>query len=405
VTTSRTLARRRRTFLALIGALVLTLAFLTRGGDDAVPQKAGIGPEPAAAEERAEQKPPPLAWLAWIPGGFPESFRREVQSVPGLTRNVVVAGDTLWLTATRDAEGRIVDRPKPPYAIPIDAFAVAPGEYAPFLSESIRERVTQALRSGHAVLGERSAAIRRLGSGGTLRFGSEEVEVGAVVPDHAVGWAEVLVSRQVGRRLGIRNERYLLAFLAASPTEAGLIRRLERLLPSDTPIRVDAPGTTRFVRVASGVNPPILVKEQFGEFAADQLADPAYLEIEPAWVDANIRTRSVPLLGRVTCHRKLFPQLVGALRELESKGLGHLIRVYSGCWAARTVARTSTAPPSTHAYGASIDINAPQNPFGEPPTMDPRVVEVFERWGFNWGGDFLIPDGHHFEWWTAPDQS
>ena len=30
--------------------------------------------------------------------------------------------------------------------------------------------------------------------------------------------------------------------------------------------------------------------------------------------------------------------------------------------------------------------------------MDPRVVKVFEHWGFNWGGNFLIPDGMHFEY-------
>jgi hypothetical protein len=29
--------------------------------------------------------------------------------------------------------------------------------------------------------------------------------------------------------------------------------------------------------------------------------------------------------------------------------------------------------------------------------MDPRIVDVFQRWGFKWGGDFLVPDGMHFE--------
>ena len=62
------------------------------------------------------------------------------------------------------------------------------------------------------------------------------------------------------------------------------------------------------------------------------------------------------------------------------------------------------APPTYHAYGAAIDINAPQNPYGTKPTMNPEIVRIFESWGFNWGGDFLIPDGHHFEFWRIPDQ-
>ncbi|HZB01874.1 MAG TPA: M15 family metallopeptidase, partial [Actinomycetota bacterium] len=140
------------------------------------------------------------------------------------------------------------------------------------------------------------------------------------------------------------------------------------------------------------------------EFAAVQQADPAFLTIDPAWVDRNIVTTTVPILGTVTCHRQLIPMVRGALREVIRAGLGPEIRVYSGCWVARTVARTSTAPPSTHAYGAAIDINAPYSPYGAPPNMNAEVVRIFEEWGFNWGGDFLIPDGHHFEFWNIPDQ-
>ena len=63
-------------------------------------------------------------------------------------------------------------------------------------------------------------------------------------------------------------------------------------------------------------------------------------------------------------------------------GLSAEIKVYSGCWASRTVARSLTAPPSYHAYGAAIDINAPQNPYGTKPTMDPaRSCGSSSPWG------------------------
>jgi hypothetical protein len=69
------------------------------------------------------------------------------------------------------------------------------------------------------------------------------------------------------------------------------------------------------------------------------------------------------------------------------------------------VARSDTAPPSQHAYGAAIDIDAPANGYGDTtPAMDPRVVEVFERHGFLWGGDFLIPDGMHFEYGSPSER-
>jgi hypothetical protein len=111
----------------------------------------------------------------------------------------------------------------------------------------------------------------------------------------------------------------------------------------------------------------------------------------------------VPILGEVTCNRALMPPLRGALQELVDRGLDDLISIYSGCYAARTVARSDTAPPSQHAYGAAIDIDAPTNGYGDTtPAMDPRVVEVFETHGFLWGGDFLIPDGMHFEYGSSP---
>jgi hypothetical protein len=365
--------------------------------NDAVPVKS-----PGGTGQAAYVAPP--SYLAWAPGGFDDpAFREEMESVAGFEEVVVVAGDTLWLRRTEDGDGHVVDQPRAPYAFPIDAFAVAPNDYAPFVARSVRLQIRGALQAGEAVLGQHSAQLRRLQPGGRLIFRTGSVRVGAVVPDEAVGWSEVMLNRQVGRRLGVVHERYLLARTTHDLSRARFARLVTPYVGAD-PLRVDPPGTTPYVRVASGVNPPILVKEVFGEFAAVQQADPAYLTIDPSWVERNIVTTTVPLLGTVKCHRLLIPMVRGALREVIRAGLAPEIKVYSGCWVARTVARTSTAPPSTHAYGAAIDINAPYSPYGAPPNMNADVVRIFEEWGFNWGGDFLIPDGHHFEFWEIPDR-
>ncbi len=397
---SRSQVRRRRVGAALLVVLFAAAGVLLAASRSDSPVVDATRRSDAAA---SPQPAPVPAWLAWMPGGFPEGFRQQVAELPAFTKTVVVAGDTRWMTASHDAEGATVDRPDPPYRIPIDAFAVDPGEYAPFLPDARRSQVLDALRAGKAVLGSTSADLRRLGPGGSISFGDRTVDVGAVVPDEVVGWSEILVSRPVGARLGIAHDRYLLAMAGDGMTSERFHQLIAGLIPPGTPLRTVAPGDTTYVRVASGVNPPVVMKEVFGEFAASPRSDdPAFLTMSPAWYDANIQTRSVPLLGDVTCNKALFPMLIGALTQVKDEGLGSEIHVYSGCYAPRTVARSDIAPPSQHAWGAAIDINAPENPYGATPTMDHRIVKIFEHWGFIWGGGFLIPDGMHFEYGSPP---
>jgi hypothetical protein len=306
------------------------------------------------------------------------------------------------MTASHDEAGEVVDEPDPPFAIPIDAFSVNPVEYRPFLPGGIAGPIVATLDRGQAVLGQRSADLRGIGPGGSMTFeDGQTVVVGYVAPDEVVGWSEMLVSRDLGDRLGISDDRYLLAQMSGRPSDQAFETTIDNLLPSGTLLRVAAPRETRFVRVASGVDPPIVMKGVFGEFAASPHPDdPAQLTMDPAWSGPHIETRTVPLLGKVTCNKMLLPMLIAALNDVANAGLGSLVHTNSGCYAPRTVARSPTAPPSQHAYGAAIDISAPENPYGSTPTMDPRVVQIFEDHGFIWGGNFLIPDGMHFEYGT-----
>src|SRR5439155_3646789 len=186
--------------------------------------------------------------------------------------------------------GDVVDQPTPPYKIPIDAFAVDPAEYAPFFPVDERDAIVTALSAGQAVLGQTSSELRRLGPGGSISFGDVTVQVGAVAPDDVVGWSEMLVSRDVGRQLGITDERYLLAFADPGMTLPRFTNDVRPLLPPDSYLRTVRPGGTPFVRVASGVNPPVVMKKVFGEFDAYPRADdPAYLNMDPAWYDAHIQ--------------------------------------------------------------------------------------------------------------------
>ena len=115
-------------------------------------------------------------------------------------------------------------------------------------------------------------------------------------------------------------------------------------------------------------------------------------------MQANIVTVTMPVLGRVTCNRAVIPQLRGAMQELQDAGLSRLIHSYLGCYVPRFVNRIPTAGISHHTWGVAFDCNIDGNGFGQPPHQDPRLVELLQRWGFTWGGDFVVPDGNHFEY-------
>ncbi|MGL5810323.1 MAG: M15 family metallopeptidase [Nocardioides sp.] len=118
---------------------------------------------------------------------------------------------------------------------------------------------------------------------------------------------------------------------------------------------------------------------------------------DPAWVKANIRTQTVPILGSVTCHKLIFPQLRAALTEIRARGLADEINVeeYAGCYYPRFIAGSTKL--SLHSFGIALDLNVPGNQRGTVGEMNRDVVAIFARWGFAWGGDWNYTDPMHFE--------
>jgi hypothetical protein len=140
------------------------------------------------------------------------------------------------------------------------------------------------------------------------------------------------------------------------------------------------------------------IKARFGEFAVRMPYGEDWIGVEPDWLRRNVITRSVPILGPVTCNRRLFPPLRRALRTLERRGLSRVVdrADYAGCYAPRRIPGSGTL--SLHAWGLAVDINASRNPQGSPPNQDRRLVRIMERHGFSWGGRWpTVPDGMHFE--------
>ena len=272
---------------------------------------------------------------------------------------------------------------------------------APIVSEAVR----MVLARGEAVLGEMSAAIRGAAVGDLLDLepltgGTVTLPVGAIVPDPELFNAELMVGKATAQQLGIDRPFAIVAY------GQGLDRVEAAVRGSifDPAVRIDG-------LIDDGLADPVLsvasVKVRFGEFAIRD-AGGDQVEIDPAWVDANIVDVDLAPLGLFRCHRLLVPYLRGVISELERTSLIQLLdpadfQLAGGCYNPRF---NRGADPgyslSRHAWGIAIDVNPSTNQYGASPVLPLAVVEVFRRWGFSWGGTWSTPDGMHFEWRQLP---
>jgi hypothetical protein len=92
-------------------------------------------------------------------------------------------------------------------------------------------------------------------------------------------------------------------------------------------------------------------------------------------------------------------QLRAALREVVASGLAGEIHPgeYGGCYVPRFIARDPSKGLSFHTWGTAIDLNVAGNQRGTVGLIDRRIVGIFARWGFNWGGTWHYTDPMHFE--------
>jgi hypothetical protein len=335
--------------------------------------------------------------LAWTPGRLPDGFGETIADLPAVGSVTVVRSGVAWMDRWRDQAGP-TEVAAPGYRIPVEVASIERRSYATFVPPADRGIVT-GLRG--AIVGRTFARLHGIGSGGTVVLGGDAVDVEAVVDDELVGAHEIVLPVRLGARLGIVRPRYML--IAPRATASRVEARVRAVVPAGVRVRIRGPGETPVFRHGDAVLAQSRVKELFGEFAARPRPD-GTLSVQPSWVDANIRTARVPVLGEIRCHRLLVPLVRAALEDLVARNLGHLVdrADYGGCYYPRFIGRDSGTGLSHHSWGIAIDINVSQGLPGRQPTIDRRVVEAFEAQGFKWGGEFLIPDGTHFEFVRFP---
>ena len=215
------------------------------------------------------------------------------------------------------------------------------------------------------------------------------IEVGKIIKDSTLGWFEVVVNKEVGYKLGIF--RNIQAIIWDSKISENFFIELHRNIEyRKVKFTYKKPSPNK-----NWVLPNALVKEMFGDFQIKE-RDGVWITTEPEWREENIQNKRMPILGITRCHRLMWEPLEGALNQILEEGLeGYLSieewRSSGGCYAPRRISRFDAGGSiSRHAWGIAIDINTKS---GYPP----RIVEIFNSWGFAWGGTWTSPDEMHFE--------
>ena len=371
--------------------LLVALAAAGCGGpsESPPPARAVAAPTTTPSVPPPVKDPPATTAIVW---GLdrPARAARRLRAHPAVAAATPVGRGAILLRAGVGADGRVVQRVRAGYAIPLDALAVDPAGYAATLPEPQREPFAK-LRPGTAILSTTSAGLRRIGVGGELRLESGRLRVIGVVPDDALRSAEVALASRDRRVDPMRSTVIVSLREPVSPRE--LIRRTERSAAARI---VDGSGPTGPAR-------PAQLKVMFGEPAVGLPYGDDWVRLDPAFLRRYIVARRVPILGTVTCHRKMIQPLRSALGELARRGLSRLVSPgdYAGCYAPRRI--QARGQLSLHAWGVAIDLNASTNPFLGRSRQDRRLVRTMQRHGFTWGGEWPTrPDPMHFELRSLP---
>ena len=256
------------------------------------------------------------------------------------------------------------------------------------------EESAQAIRDNKIVISELTASRYELNVGDYVNLvglNSEiiPIEVGKVIKDSKIGWFEGVVNKELGFKLGIY--RNIQAIIWDSHINENFLIELHKNI-NYRKVKL----TFRENRVNKNwVLPTALVKEMFGDFQIKE-RDGVWITTEPEWREENIQNKRMPILGITRCHRLMWEPLEGALNQILEEGLEEYLsieewRSSGGCYAPRRINRFDAGGSiSRHAWGIAIDINTKS---GYPP----RIVEIFNDWGFAWGGTWTSPDEMHFE--------
>ncbi len=394
----------RRTPGVVIAVAVVLGACAVSVSDETSP------PAPTAVSSTTAPVPPPSQPTTTVPAPgdgwyvvsvtaeLPDELVSGLALLDGVEVVSVVRVENRDLTLTRRADGSVADRAPSGFFFPLEVQAIDALAHSEYVPEPVGDLLT-GLGPDEVALSTSSAVFRDLGPGGTLVLDDgSELTVEGVVDDEWIGAAEAAVSSSGGEALGIALARYAVVRFDGSRDE--LKRAAESL--TDAAVHVRSRDEVDLFRHADAVAPQIAIKQRFGEFAY-RPTEGDFIEIDPAWLDANIVEVEIPLLGNDKCHREFVAMLSEIMLELEHSGQAEAIdpSAYLGCWNSRFIRGRKDF--SRHAWGIAADINFGNGPDGGPgsPTHPALLAAMRERDILS-GHLWTDPDPGHFEWFGDP---
>jgi len=318
-----------------------------------------------------------------------------VARLEGVVATARVRAGTVGLLGSVDATGVGRDVLPPGFRIPVTVTALDPAGYVATLAgipEVAAARIGQ-LAPGEVLLSETSAALRRIGVGGSVDLGGmSALEVAGVVDDRSARGSEFLVHIDDADDIGLGSRESLIVRHDVAGVD----------LVATTVEGMDDSGALRLWRDGENVRlvlSQVELKSRFGEFAFRSVPGQREVDIDPAFVAEHITIERMPVLGNVRCHRLVMDDLRAALEEIVEAGLEEWLapRRFGGCFHPRRIG-SGRENLSRHSWGIAIDLNVDFSLPGSGPVPPDAFIAIMGRHGFRWGGDFVTPDNHHFEW-------
>ncbi|WP_154723472.1 M15 family metallopeptidase [Ilumatobacter coccineus] len=291
------------------------------------------------------------------------------------------------------------------YAYPMGTTVLDPTAVEALMSETVAEVLT----ATDIVMSSLTASLRGAVAGDEVTLVSASgapvvFTIAAVVSDAITGGTELLLSPEAADRVGLDRKSSVIMW--NFPDRATIDRSL-----------ADNALVSNSIRIRRGWDPAdpdstlgmAAAKSLLGEFAYRVNADGS-VSIDSAWTSENLPSgrrlldSNVQIIAR--CHNLIEPALRAALAEVAANGLSYTINVYDanragGCYNPRfnrLAVNSSIGFLSRHTWAMAIDTNTIGSCQGcAPPDLDCRTVRIFRKHGFAWGGNFLTPDGMHFE--------
>lgn len=300
--------------------------------------------------------------------------------------------------------GQTVQAPPGGFAYPMGTTVLEPRAVREFMGPD----VAALLDDEHIVMSSLTASLRDAREGDQVVLTAADgravaFTLGGVISDEVTGGTELLMTPDAADRIGLERRSSVVIWdfdrstLDAALEDQGLVSTRIRIRRSWDPFDPDS-------TLGMGQTKALL-----GEFAY-RLGAAGSVSIDSAWTSRHLPSgrrllnASIPIRAR--CHLDVEPALRAALAEVAAAGLASTINVYDanragGCYNPRfnRLANSAIGFLSRHTWAMAIDTNTVGSCQGcAPPDIDCRTVRIFRKHGFSWGGNYLTPDGMHFEY-------